>query len=232
MPTSQKTVLIVDDDPLFVDLTAQALRLAFPELTILSIENGGEALVVIHDRGVNLVITDLCMPEVDGLDVLLKLKEKSPSVPSIVVSGYGSTRFGDLARDFGIRLFLEKPFDFNALREGVQRILESEPEAPATGCDVVNFLRLMDIYQKTGTLQIVENGNRGEIGFESGSLTHASTNNQSGSLALFEMLGWSSPEVRISKLVCSGPPNISETLSSLYPGVSLLGADMGKRANS
>ncbi len=216
MQASQKTVLIIDDDPLYVDLVAQGLRLAFPEFVVLSMDNGGEALALIDDQGVNLVITDLCMPEVDGLDVLLKLKEKGAVVPTIVLSGFGATKAADLARDFGTRLFLEKPVDFDVLSDGVRRILQSEPEVPtpAPGSRVVSFLRLMELYQKTGTLQIQSNERQGEIQFENGSLTHAVTGTWAGNPALLEILGWQSPEIRVSKRICTQPSNITGPWSS------------------
>lgn len=213
---SQKTVLIIDDDPLYVDIVAQGLRLAFPEFVILSIDNGGEALAIIDDRGLNLVITDLCMPEVDGLDVLLKLKEKGPAIPTIVLTGVGATKADDIVRDFGTRLFLKKPVDFDVLSEGVRNILGSEPDVPTTasGSRVVSFLRLMELYHKSGTLQILSNERRGELHFEKGILTHARTDTWTGSPALLEILGWHSPEVRISRQPCTAAPNIWEPWSS------------------
>jgi len=228
MATPQKTVLIIDDDVLFLDLIAEGLRLAFPEVLFLSASHGNEALGIIEERQLSLVITDLCMPEVDGFEVLMKLKGKNLDVPTIVVSGFGSTNASDLARDFGTRLFLEKPVDLETLSHAVRAILQSEAEAkPAVqgggpdaqsivyGFSFPSFLQLMELDGKTGTLHVVSNDRIGVVCFETGTLIYAAVAELTGNQALFEILGWPSPEIRISHQASSYLPNISTPLSQL-----------------
>ncbi len=217
MHTSQKTILIIDDDSLYLDLIAEGLRLTFPEFLILSASSGGEALAIIEERRLNLVITDLCMPEVDGFDVLMKLKEKNEDVPTIVISGFGLAKAHDLARDFGTRLFLEKPVDFNTLSHAVRGIVQRDPDGQSIvyGFSLPSFLQLMELDGKTGALQIVSEANEGKVYFEAGTLTYAATGQQEGNQAIFEILGWPAPEIRISNHCESHLPNISAPLSSL-----------------
>jgi len=217
MGRQQKTLLIIDDDPLYLDLVAQGLRLVFPEFLTLSADNGKDALAIIDGHRLDLVITDLCMPEVDGFDVLMKLREKPDAVPSMVISGFGFTRASDLARDFGTRLFLEKPVDFDTLSHAVRGIIHQEPDGESIvhGFSLTSFLQLMELDRKTGTLQIVSDDDEGVVCFDTGTLTYVATDAHSGKDALFQILGWPSPEIRISNVAGSHAPNISGTLSSL-----------------
>ena len=207
----------MDDEALELDILSQALRLAFPEYRVLTAENGRVALEVIEAESVDLLITDLCMPEVDGFDVLLKARELFPNLPTIAMSGFGFAHAGELARAFGTRLFLEKPLDFDTLCHAIRSVLASPTtlESVVRGFNLASFLQLMELDCKTGNLDIFSPGHHGTMCFESGRLIHAITECLHGEEAVFEIMSWQDPEIRISNFTTTPASNIETSLSTL-----------------
>ncbi len=102
------TVLVVDDsrmDQRFVG----ALLKETPKLEVEYAANGVEALERIRDRPPDLVITDYLMPEMDGLELLLKVGRDFPLIPVILMTGYGTEEVAFKAARSGARAYVPKP---------------------------------------------------------------------------------------------------------------------------
>lgn len=113
-------ILIADDEPLMRSVTVEILRLSGYET--YSAENGIKALDILRTEQVDLIITDVMMPEMNGLDMLKHIREEiSATIPVIIVSGslLGAAR--SLENDCTIAL--EKPYDFNVLLQSVQQMI-------------------------------------------------------------------------------------------------------------
>ncbi|MEM7137693.1 MAG: MASE1 domain-containing protein [Myxococcota bacterium] len=116
-----ETILVVDDDDDVRD--AVVLALESGGYTVLRAADGDEALDVVrsHSDIVDLVVTDLNMPNAGG-DVLIdSLAEAHPTLPVVVVSGYSSSDTAELREDV---LFVPKPFSTRVLLNSVRRVLE------------------------------------------------------------------------------------------------------------
>ncbi|MEW5723197.1 MAG: sigma-54 dependent transcriptional regulator [Thermodesulfobacteriota bacterium] len=116
-----RPILVVDDEPnmrtaLFEALTRQghAVDLA---------ENGEEALEKFRDHPFDLVITDVRMPRLDGMELLRRLKKEAPTLPVIVVSGYGTVESAVEAMRAGAFDYILKPFSLDLIEEMVERAL-------------------------------------------------------------------------------------------------------------
>jgi DNA-binding response OmpR family regulator len=113
-------ILVVDDDPGLGRLTSQILREAGFE--VLTAENGKEAMNLLESTDVDLVLTDLAMPEQDGFETIKMLRDRRPGVKIIAMSG----RFGDLlhvAKILGADATLAKPIRPAELLETVRRVI-------------------------------------------------------------------------------------------------------------
>jgi two-component system nitrogen regulation response regulator NtrX len=126
-------ILIVDDDTRLLG----ALRdvLASPGVTVLLAANGEEALRIAAAEELHLVITDISMPGVEGIELIRKLAKARPGVPLIAMSGHPVGRkFLRAARLFGAVQALEKPFSRRRLVELVDSLLgpgrRPEPSTP------------------------------------------------------------------------------------------------------
>src|SRR5262245_291350 len=91
MPQKQKKVLFVDDDPSFLEAVPGLLRtFAGDAWQISTALNAGEALAIIQDRQIDLVVLDVHMPVVDGMQFLSLLSRKHPNLQKVVLTGDGS----------------------------------------------------------------------------------------------------------------------------------------------
>jgi len=115
-------ILVVDDDKQLVDLFVEYLTGVV--YTVHSAFNGREALDLFEKDKFQLVITDLEMPEIDGMALIDKIKAVDENVVAIVITGYGTIERAVEAIKKGAYDFLEKPFPFQALEVIVNRALE------------------------------------------------------------------------------------------------------------
>lgn len=115
-------ILVVDDEPSVVDVYSQYLTRA--GYKVQSAANGKEALDVFKKDHFQLVITDIEMPEIDGMALLDKIKAVDKYVVVIMVTGYGTIERAVEAFKKGAYDFLEKPLNLKALDMAVNRALE------------------------------------------------------------------------------------------------------------
>ena len=123
-----KTLLVVDDDPLVRDVETQVLRLQ--GYNVLEAENAAEALRLAREASaIHLLITDLSMPEVDGLELTRRFRKVHPKTPVLMVSG-SLPLIQDRADDLDGFDFLPKPFRFDELLTKVRTLLETASPLP------------------------------------------------------------------------------------------------------
>jgi serine phosphatase RsbU (regulator of sigma subunit)/anti-anti-sigma regulatory factor len=117
-------VLVVDDDPTLRFLLREAL-VGHGATEVLVAEDGRAAQELLRSKHVDVVITDLVMPELDGLDLIRWAREELPGPVWIINSGYDSFEFAAEAVNLGVFAFLPKPKDsFDDLRHAVRQALK------------------------------------------------------------------------------------------------------------
>jgi CheY-like chemotaxis protein len=120
-------ILIVEDDKELREMLKMSLiRRGF---TVLEAENGKEAITHFKPLLTDVVVTDLIMPEEDGLKVVIKLRELKPSIKIIAISGGGKVGPGsylNLAKALGADAIYSKPFSINDLTLKIEQLLENE----------------------------------------------------------------------------------------------------------
>jgi len=121
---SKKAKILITDDEKSI---RNALReiLEFENYTVLEAENGEEALKIIQTETVDLVLLDIKMKGMDGIEVLEKIKEMYSELPVIMISGHGNIKIAVEATKSGAFDFLEKPPDLNRLLISVRNALKS-----------------------------------------------------------------------------------------------------------
>ena len=117
-------ILLVDDDDLARFAMREVLTRAGHEVT--EAENGALGLSAQASTDFDVIITDIIMPEVEGIEFIIKIREQSPNIPVIAVSGGGrmsETDYLETARDLGANAILAKPFSEDQLNEKVAECL-------------------------------------------------------------------------------------------------------------
>ncbi len=125
MSDRHRRLLIIDDDALVRQSIATYLQDSGYE--VLEAASGASGLVIIQEQSPELIITDLRMPDMDGLQVLQQLHDQMPDLPVIVISGAGVMNDVVTALRLGARDYLIKPIlDMEMLVHSVRKVLESK----------------------------------------------------------------------------------------------------------
>jgi DNA-binding response OmpR family regulator len=120
-------VLIVEDDKELREMLKLALLRR--NFTVMEAENGKAAIAHFKPLVTDVVVTDLIMPEEDGLKVVIKLRELKPSIKLIAISGGGKVGPGsylNLAKALGADATYSKPFSISELVLKIEQLLDNE----------------------------------------------------------------------------------------------------------
>jgi DNA-binding response OmpR family regulator len=120
-------VLIVEDEKELREMLK--ISLTRRKFTVLEAENGRDAIIHFKPSITDLVVTDLIMPDEDGLKVIMKLREIKPSIKIIAISGGGKAGPGSylsLAKALGANATFSKPFSINDLIARIEELLNLE----------------------------------------------------------------------------------------------------------
>src|SRR5277367_1232012 len=133
VPETKKIILLVDDDPAIRQILLRLL--AEEDYTVLTASNGFEAVELVKNMEVDLVLLDLNMPIKDGWDTFKQLKSENPLLPVVIITARSNQIFPALAS--GIGTLMEKPLDFAKLFREIHDLLEESIEsrlARVEGC--------------------------------------------------------------------------------------------------
>jgi CheY-like chemotaxis protein len=103
-------ILLVDDDALVLRLIQHMLQDVAPDYNLVTASNGTVALAVLAQRPIALVITDLHMPDMDGLALAQAIKAARPHCPVMLVTGAVTPELQQRGKTAGVDYFLPKPF--------------------------------------------------------------------------------------------------------------------------
>lgn len=121
-------ILIIDDDPAVQLLFGQFLENAGYSVDLAT--NGVAGMEAIKAQKPDLIITDIMMPEMDGLELLMEIKKYHPEIPVVAISGGMKIRpvsFLPMAEKFGARRVFQKPLELSTLLCTVQELLSETP---------------------------------------------------------------------------------------------------------
>ena len=121
---STSTILLVDDDPTFLQDLRDLLLTYMPDTNVLTARSGQEALSILKEREIDLIISDQNMPEMDGLHFLDAARSHHPDVPRIMMTGYPvfETAMGAL-NQARVGEFIPKPPNPERTIQAVKRAL-------------------------------------------------------------------------------------------------------------
>ncbi len=122
-------VLIVDDERnirLTLSMALEALK-----VPVDTAESGEEALQKLTEKSYSLMLLDLKLPGLDGLEVLRRVTDKYPQLKVIIITAYGTIEVAVEAMKMGAIDFLQKPFQPMEVRDMVRRVLQAPPEEKA-----------------------------------------------------------------------------------------------------
>jgi len=120
MPERVKQILIVDDCETFLFSIADSLSIYKNELNILTAENGIEAVNILKSSPIiDLVVTGLVMPKMDGFELIAYMNKNYPKIPVILMTGSGMPKIKEISYNMGVFRFFEKPLDLDMLADTI-----------------------------------------------------------------------------------------------------------------
>lgn len=192
--TPLKTVLFVEDEVSTLRFYSAGLR-GLHEFKFLLAENGQQALDALKANNVDVVVTDLNMPVMDGFTLIARLTAKYPSIPVLVVSGLPEPKASQDALDLGAIRILPKPPRLSVLMEEIRAAAQRKAEGLVKGISLGSLLQLLNWEQKTCTLTVRSKGRVGMVYLLQGEVVNAAYREHEGIVAVYEILSWDRPEI-------------------------------------
>ncbi|HET8699086.1 MAG TPA: sigma-54 dependent transcriptional regulator [Gammaproteobacteria bacterium] len=128
MSRERATILVVEDDRPLQDALVTTLETA--GFGVLAANDGGEALKVLSDRAVDLILSDVQMQPMDGRELLRRVQQRQPAPPVLLMTAYGTIEQAVAAMRDGAVDYLVKPFEADELERRVERYLKPAGPAP------------------------------------------------------------------------------------------------------
>lgn len=207
-------VLIVDDDATLRDALSREVRTwGFDVFTESSAES---ALELLRQRSIDVLLTDLRMGGLDGIDLIRAARSASPRTQTLLMSAFATARDHQLATEHGTIRVLCKPFTPLQLRRSLREALDSREgfRGMVHGLSLLDMLQLFHLSRRSVSLTLGGNP-PGRVHFEGGELIHASLGKLSGYDALLHLLQNDSGTVSSSSLEA----NVPRTISAAFDGL-------------
>ncbi|MDH5673752.1 MAG: response regulator [Myxococcales bacterium] len=180
-------VLIVDDDPQLLDTLTRKVRTWGFDVTEAASAEG--ALRELGNGDFNVMVTDLRLGGVDGIDLIREARSVSPRTHTVLMSAYATARDHQLATDNGTVRVLCKPFTPSELRTAIGDAIESRTSFRGTlsGLSLVDVLQMLHLSRRTTSI-VLSGDAPGSLHFSDGELVHAECRQQVGTEALGVLL--------------------------------------------
>ncbi len=196
-PEGHPAVLFVDDEPDFLEALSEAFEGCSDDYLIFKASNGLVAKEILQRQRIDLVVTDLRMPEMDGFELLAYLNLHQPGTPVIVMTAFGSEEVSHTLGIQGVDYILNKPFSLAQLREKVEEVLAMVLSGHITGIALATVLQMIQLDRKTCLVKVASEGQEGHLQFKAGQLVNAKVGHRTGDQAALKILTWRKPTIEM-----------------------------------
>jgi CheY-like chemotaxis protein len=200
--TGRKTVLIVDDDPGILYVLANGLSTILDMYDVVTAGNGREAVEVLEQRPVDVLVTDLAMPVMDGFALIAYVTNQRSTLPVVVLSGMASHSVDQRLSGFGGLRVLSKPASYQDVAQCVLEEIERVDMGQVEGIPLAGVLQLVESERRSCTVIVRSGKRRGRLQFESGRLMNAFSEDfgAEGEAAAYDILSWADTAIEFEHL--------------------------------
>lgn len=211
-----KKVLVVDDEKDMLWMLQRNLN-RIPNVEAIAAKSGEEALAILSDTTINLVITDINMPGISGIDLLIEIKNLYQQTSVIIITAYPSNAYEQEAMMHGCLRFIEKPFDINEMKEVVEEVLFQDDSFQGTlgGVELLDVVQFNGMSRATSALKVTTEEREGMIFFKNGEVVHAMCGEEEGEDAFFTIIDFKGGTLQSIKGVEPPCESIKENLEAL-----------------
>ena len=195
MPTRHK-ILLVDDDLDLLDLYRQILAQMPSRPEVLTASKSARAVAMLEDDQFDMIICDLRMPNMDGLQLLSIVRRKYPQLRTVVLTSILDEEFRSRAYAIGVDLFWQKPANEREIKnflECLESLLSRETQTGFRGIQnksLVDIIQLECLSQNSLVLRVTNGPLSGKIWINNGEVTDATAEDLNGEVAFKGILTW------------------------------------------
>jgi CheY-like chemotaxis protein len=185
-------VLIVDDEINLVRNILGYLGSFSGEFELQAAHTGEDALKIVAHQKPDLLLTDVRLPGMDGIELLRRALETAPSLQVIVMTAFSSPEIRRQALGEGAIRFIEKPLDLDELLQVLRETAETGSgwSGLVGGLDIFDIAQLQALTGRSNAIRVASGSSQGVLVFQNGNIVHVSTGNKTGEEAFFQMAGW------------------------------------------
>src|SRR5882762_3076901 len=221
--SARHKVLLLDDDQDLLELYREMLARLPSQPEIHTATSGARAISLLESEPFSLLISDLNMPKMDGLQVLTIVRRKFPQLRTAVMTSVVDTQFRTRAYAMGIDLFLEKPNtsqEITFFLDCIESLLGRELDGGFRGVQsksLVDIIKLECLSQSSSVLKVTNGTLVGKIWFNNGDVIDAETQDVNGEGAFQKILSWKTGNFEI----LPAEPSRPRTIFNSYQGLLL-----------
>jgi CheY-like chemotaxis protein len=220
MATRHK-ILLLDDDPRLLETYQQLLQQLPSQPEILTTTSGPRGLAMLEAEPFRLLICDLRMPKMDGLQVLSIVRRKHPQLRTVALTAVTDEQYRSRAYSLGVDLFWHKPGSEQEIRmflECLESLLGRETDTGFRGVQsksLVDIIQLECISQSSSVLRITNGSLSGKIWIQDGEIIDSVTNDLQGEPAFQKILGWKAGSFETLPAEPSRPRTVFKSYNAL-----------------
>ena len=220
METRHK-ILLVDDDPDLLEVYRETIEMLPSGPEIHTASSGARALAMLESESYRLLITDLKMPKMDGLQLLSIVRRKFPELRTVVLTSVSDEQFRSRVYALGVDLYWHKPGTESEMKqflECLESLLGRESEPGFRGVQsksLVDLVQLECISQSSSVLRITNGPLMGCIWVNNGELTDAETEGARGEDAFQKILRWKAGNFEFLPAEANRPRTIFKSYNAL-----------------
>jgi CheY-like chemotaxis protein len=195
--------VVVDDEEDLLHSLASALARARPVAEVRAFADPVRAADHLERTPrVDALITDIRMPKLDGIELLLRARRRRPGLPAVVMTAFSSPSLVSQVSSFGTVEYLDKPFSVAAFTAAIDRVLTVAAAGFAGALAIEglpDLIQLCAFSSTTSALRIAHGEGEGAIWFERGLVVHAERGELEGLGAFFDILSWKGGEFSVER---------------------------------
>jgi|GEM_PF-298134 len=208
-------ILFVDDEVGFTEAMSKVL--ASHSFDVKTANSGSSAVDIFSKEEFDLVITDLNMPNMDGIELIRRIRDIKPEQQILIVTGFPSHESQEEAFKMGVENYIVKPFSTKRFLELVSKSLKEAKNGVRGAVEITttDLIQMYALNNKSLILEIRDGKRIGRIYFSNGKVIHAETSKFKGVKAFFNIQTWNKGTFSEKPLDDNIKPTINQSVESL-----------------
>lgn len=204
-----KNILVLDDDPVTLEIVKTELD-DLKEYKVLLASNGVEGLEILNSTKIDIIITDILMPEFDGVQLISYLKENHIDIPVLVITSVKDTDLIDQIINLGITNIFKKPIDFTDMKKKIDISVKAYSTFEKT-LDLLPLCKLFAIEKRSSEISVIKENSSGSLCIEKGKIVFAEFESLKGSKSVEKMFSLKDIKVNLKGKCQRIETNVSDT---------------------